>query len=518
LKCFVAKMSSGTVFMHELLSTSEMTEADRLAAGAGIAGLVLMERAGRAVAEAAQSLLLSGGKVGICCGGGNNGGDGMVAARVLAGRGYDVSVFLLGDRLALRGDAKAMAERWDGPLHPVKAFDPSSFDLIIDALIGAGLSRDLDSDAAECVRLINQCGKPVVAVDVPSGIDGNTGKIRGVAVSADITVSFFRLKPGHILYPGRKACGKILLADIGIPDSVLEVIKPKLALNSPELWRHLIREPEEEGHKFNRGHVVVLSGGPESTGAARLAAHAAARAGAGLVTVASPSEALIVNAAALTDIMVRSSDGVEGLRRLLDDPRRNTIILGPGNGVGQPLRDCVELGLLSGRSMVIDADALTSFEGKAEALAAKIGPEHAKTVVATPHDGEFSRLFHEQPEISGIADRLGRAQAAARFLGIVIVLKGPDCVIASPDGRARINRNGTPWLATAGSGDVLAGLVGGLLAQGIDAFDAASAAVWLHAEAGRRVGPGLLAHDLPVALRGVLAALLDGEAFGSPIG
>jgi NAD(P)H-hydrate epimerase len=267
--------------------------------------------------------------------------------------------------------------------------------------------------------------------------------------------------------------------------------------------------PDEEGHKYNRGHLIVLSGGAESTGAARLAAHAAARIGAGLVTVASPSEALLVNAAALSDIMVRSSDGVDGLRRLLEDSRRNAVILGPGNGVGESLRDCVSLALASDRSLVLDADALMSFEGDAARLKSLILKSHSEKVVATPHDGEFSRLFKSQPDILSVKDRLGRALAAAKFLGIVVILKGPDCVIASPDGRATINQNGTPWLATAGSGDVLAGIIGGLLAQQAEAYLAASAAVWLHAEAGRMVGPGLLAHDLPLALRNVVSRLIS---------
>ena len=278
------------------------------------------------------------------------------------------------------------------------------------------------------------------------------------------------------------------------------------------MWSGLIDVPDEEGHKFNRGHLIVLSGGPESTGAARLAAHAAARIGAGLVTVASPSEALLVNAVALSDIMVKSSDGVEGLRRLLDDRRRNAVVLGPGNGVGDALRDCVGLALASDRSLVLDADALTSFEGDAKGLQSLVLPAHAKKVVATPHDGEFSRLFKHEAEILIQKDRLGRAQAAAKFLGIVVILKGPDCVIAAPDGRATINQNGTPWLATAGSGDVLAGIIGGLLAQGAEAYEAATAAVWLHADAGRSIGPGLLAHDLPLALRDVVSRLISEHA------
>ena len=489
-----------------------MARADSLTIQAGTPGVALMERAGRAVADAAATLAPFAGKILIICGPGNNGGDGFVAARVLAGRGYRISLILMGERYRLQGDARLVAEMWDGAIGRAHDFDTSDADLIIDALFGAGLSRDIDGEAAELVALMNNSGKPMLAVDIPSGISGNTGQICGVAVNAQATVTFFRLKPAHILYPGRKLCGRVILADIGISDQVLSEIQPKLRLNSPDLWPDVIREPDEEGHKFSRGHLVVLSGGAESTGAARLAAHAAARIGAGLVTVASPSEALLVNAAALSDIMVRSADGVEGLRRLLEDKRRNTIILGPGNGVGDILRERVRLALASDRSLVLDADALTSFEGHAKELKSLILDAHARKVVATPHDGEFSRLFKHEPDILNIKDRLGRALAAAKYLGIVVVLKGPDCVIASPDGRATINQNGTPWLATAGSGDVLAGIIGGLLAQGAEAYEAASAAVWLHAEAGRLVGPGLLAHDLPLALRSVVSRLISERA------
>ena len=495
--------------MNELLTTQEMARADSLAVQAGTPSLVLMEHAGRAVADAAIKLAPFGGTILVLCGPGNNGGDGFVAARMLAGRGYQISLNLFGNKDQLNGDAKAMADLWEGPVGDVGNFDCSKADLIIDALFGAGLTRPLDGEAAEIVRAINVSGKPILAVDIPSGIDGNTGQICGVAVQAHSTVTFFRLKPAHILYPGRKICGSVILADIGIRVGVLDQIKPKLRLNSADLWRDVIRVPDEEGHKYNRGHLIVVSGGAESTGAARLAAHAAARIGAGLVTVASPSEALLVNAAALSDIMVRSSDGVDGLRRLLEDKRRKAVILGPGTGVGEGLRDCVSLALASDRSLVLDADALMSFEGQAGALKSLILQSHSEKAVATPHDGEFSRLFKNEPDILSIKDRLGRALAAAKFLGIVVVLKGPDCVIAAPDGRATINQNGTPWLATAGSGDVLAGIIGGLLAQGADAYKAASAAVWLHAEAGRLIGPGLLAHDLPLALRNVISRLIS---------
>ena len=497
--------------MNEILTVEEMAKADQLTISAGIPGIVLMERAGRAVADCAGEMVKSGASILILCGPGNNGGDGFVAARCLSGRGYQVSVGLLGQRAALRGDAALAAESWAGAVFPLKEISFQGIYLVIDALFGAGLNRPIDGEAREALEKVAASGVPVLAVDVPSGIEGNTGQVLGFAVPATRTVTFARPKPAHHLYPGRRLCGQVAVKDIGISQRTISEIAPKLYVNGPWVWPDIPAHPEEEGHKFRRGHLLVVSGGIESTGAARLAAQAGARAGAGLVTVASPSEALVVNAAALTDIMVRRADGVEGLGGLLNDPRRNAVVLGPGAGIGAITRSQVDLVLSSGRAAVLDADALTSFEGEAELLSARVRATGAHEAVITPHDGEFSRLFNQQKDILQLKDRLSRARRAAEFLDLVVVLKGPDTVVASPDGRAVISTNGTPWLATAGSGDVLAGAIGGLLAQGHKAFEAAAAGVWFHAEAGRKVGPGLLAHDLPQALRGVIAGLLTPE-------
>ncbi|MEY4092470.1 MAG: hypothetical protein RLZZ496_1652 [Pseudomonadota bacterium] len=495
--------------MNEILTVEEMARADQATIAAGTPGIVLMERAGRAVADCAQEMVRPGASILVLCGPGNNGGDGFVAARCLAGRGYVVSLALLGAREALTGDAALAAEGWAGPVLPLANTALEGVSLVIDALFGAGLNRPIEGIAREVLEKISAASIPVLAVDVPSGVQGNTGQVLGFALEASRTVTFARLKPAHGLYPGRRLCGKVSVADIGISDATITSLSPKLHVNSQDLWPGIPARPEEEGHKFRRGHLLVVSGGVESTGAARLAAQAGARTGAGLVTVASPSDALTVNAAALTDIMVRQSNGVAGLEALLADPRRNAVVLGPGAGIGSTTRSQVRLVLESGRSAVFDADALTSFEGDAAALAAQVKQAGARQAVITPHDGEFSRLFNKQSEIVEAKDRLTRARKAAAFLGLVVVLKGPDSVIAAPDGRAALSMNGTPWLATAGSGDVLAGAIGGLLAQGHQAFEAAAAGVWLHAEAGRSIGPGLMAHDLPLALRSVIAGLLD---------
>ena len=313
--------------MEHLLTTREMAAADRLTIEAGLSGAMLMSRAGRAVAQCVQSMIKPSGTVLVVCGPGNNGGDGFVAAQTLADRGYGVRLVLAGRIEELRGDALSAALSWQGPIIQPEQATLDDVDVIIDGLFGAGLSRDISGELRILVERLNASGKPIIAIDVPSGISGDTGQVRGVAVRAHRTVTFFRRKPGHLLYPGKSYCGLVSVADIGIDGRVLELINPQTGINTPDFWPDVLVPPTEEGHKFSRGHAVVVSGGIESTGAARLAAHAALRAGAGLVTIASPSDSLAVNAAALSDIMVRRSDGLEGLTALLEDARRNAVII-----------------------------------------------------------------------------------------------------------------------------------------------------------------------------------------------
>ena len=492
-----------------------MTQADAIAVEAGVPSRDLMERAGRAVADNCPKL--RGGRdtrVVVLCGPGNNGGDGFVAARLLQEEGWTVEVALLGDRSMLKGDAALAAAGWTGPVKAPPDVSLTTPDLIVDALFGAGLSRLIEGEARALIERINAAGKPVVAVDVPSGVDGRSGMVRGCAVSADVTVTFFRGKPGHWLYPGATKCGRVVLCDIGIPESVLDVIRPLTLCNDADAWRARYPWPTPDGHKYTRGHAVVLSGAASHTGAARLSARAALRVGAGLVTLASPPDAMAVNAAHLTAVMIRESDGPEGLAAILSDARKNAVVLGPGLGVGPATRALVEAALSvvparpgeKARAAVLDADALTSFEGDAAGLGGLIARAHGPVVI-TPHDGEFARLFEGRPAVSDAESKLDRARAAATFLGCCVLLKGPDTVVAEPEGRASIAGGGSPWLATAGSGDVLSGFVGGLLAQGMPTFEAASAAVWLHAETARRFGPGLIAEDLPDSLPAVLRDL-----------
>jgi hydroxyethylthiazole kinase-like uncharacterized protein yjeF len=494
-----------------LLTVAAMRQVDAAAIEGGTPGLVLMEAAGAAVAARARARLPAGGRILILCGPGNNGGDGFVAARLLAQAGYAVDLAHLGDRAALKGDAARAAKAWTGP---VGTADPAALpacDLVIDALFGAGLARDLDGAARGLVEAVNAGRAPVLAVDVPSGVDGDTGAVRGAAIRAVETVTFVALKPGHLLEPGRSLCGQLSLADIGTGPAALEtglaVCTPAYR-NGPDLWARDFPRLTGASHKYTRGHALVLSGPATKTGAARLAARGALRVGAGLVTVASPAAALPENAAHLTAIMLRPCESADDLDDMLTDERLNVVLAGPGLGTGAPTRERVAVAASAGRGLVLDADALTSFAGQAPLLAAHLADGDARAVL-TPHAGEFARLFDGTEAIAEGADKLARTRAAARLTGAVVVLKGSDTVIAAPDGRAAINDHGSPYLGTAGSGDVLAGLIAGLLAQGMEPFEAASAGVWLHGDAGLRHGPGLIAEDIPELMPAVLRDLAE---------
>lgn len=478
----------------EIVTVAQSGDADRLAEAAGVKSIELMENAGRAVADAVSAFTPAAAVV-VLCGPGNNGGDGFCAARHLKQRDYPVEVRTIADPSNLKGDAAEMARRWGGPAPVASAEKFQDGAVIVDALFGAGLSRALTGLAADIVRATNAGGQPVIAADVPSGLHGDLGRPMdgrdGVCIRAARTVTFFRPKPAHFLMPGRMFCGPVTVADIGIPEQVLGKIRPTLFANGPDLWRDRFPTPQPDGHKYKRGHAVIVSGPAHATGAARLGARGALRAGAGLVSVASPPDAVGVNAAHLTAIMVKPFDGPKGLSALLSDHRLNAAAIGPGCGVGAKTQDLVAAVLASGAAAVLDADALTSFSEDPGLLFRQL---HAESVL-TPHEGEFERIF---PGCLGdAATRLDAAREAAAKAGCVVLLKGPDTVVAAPSGEAAINSNAPPWLATAGAGDVLSGMIAGLLAQGMTAFDAACAAAWLHGEAATKFGPGLIAEDIP---------------------
>ena len=465
-----------TLPVPHLLTPAEMARADAAAIAAGMPGVVLMEAAGRAVAQAVRRRFRPCRTL-VLAGPGNNGGDGYVAARLLEGMGWPVAVAALAPPRP-GSDTAAAAARWRGPVVRFAASEVRRAALVIDAVFGAGLAREVDGVVAE---VLSAAACPVVAVDVPSGVDGATGAVRGFAPQAVLTVTFFRLKPGHVLLPGRELCGRLVLADIGLPASVLLGIAPRGFLNGPALW-HLPR-PALASHKYTRGHAVVAGGGA-MTGAARLAASAARCAGAGLVTLSAPDAASAsIYRGGEPGLIV--AEGAEASLRA--DPRCNAWVVGPGLLPGPETEARLRAAIAAGRQVVADAGALSG--------------DVAGAAVLTPHAGEFARLFGSPGE-----NRPAATRAAAGRTGAVVLLKGADTVIAAPDGRLAINANAPPWLATAGTGDVLAGLVGGLLAQGMHPFEAACAATFLHGEAARRAGPGMVAEDLLPQLRGAITA------------
>lgn len=479
-------------FQTALLTTGQMGEADRLTVATGTPIIALMECAGQAVACEIERRWSVRPTI-VLCGPGNNGGDGFVAARVLADAGWPVRVALYGARDRLVGAPRHHAALWRGTVETLAPAAIGNAELVVDAIFGAGLNRPINSEIIATLAAAAKRKLPIAAIDVPSGLMGDTGEAVGV-VAAAVTVTFFRRKPGHVLLPGRSLCGEIVVADIGISSNVLDEIVPDTFENDPLLWLSELPRPDDSGNKYTRGHALI-SGGYPMTGAARLAARAAARIGAGLTTIAVSEVALPIYAATLTSIMVRPLSGPDDFKDLLTDARFSALLIGPGAGVGDETRTRTLAMLGTGRPVLLDADAISVFADDPTALDRAI----AGSCVLTPHDGEFRRIF----DPSG--DKLTRARRAASRSGAVVVLKGRDTVIAAPDGRAIVNTNAPPTLATAGSGDVLSGMILGLLAQGMHPFLAAAAAVWMHGAAALKFGPGLIAEDLaemlPVVLR-----------------
>lgn len=485
-----------------LLTPDEMGRADQLTIEAGTPGTVLMERAGQAVVYAILSRWPEPQTVTVLCGPGNNGGDGYVIARLLAQAGWQVDVLSYGQPKPGTDAAWALSN-WQGGVRDLSSHVMTSASgLVVDALFGAGLSRDLPEDLQAVIRKVGELGLPVVSVDLPSGIDGANGLVRGAAFEATLSVTFFRKKPGHLLYPGRGHCGDTQVAQIGIGEDVLTEINPKTFENQPPLWLKEWPPRANSSHKFTHGHAVIVSGDEWSTGASRLAAKAALRAGAGLVSVAGSADALRVHANHLTAVMLKPLSADQDLRELLSDRRVTGICIGPALGLDERAHQQVLATLESGVPVVLDADALTIWKSDSEALFAKIAQQD-RAVVMTPHDGEFARLF---PDLAEDPDKVLKVRRAAKRSGAIVCLKGADTVIGAPDGRIAINCNAPPSLATAGSGDVLAGLICGRLAAGMKAFEAACASVWLHGEAGKVYPEGLTADDLDDALRQVLSS------------
>lgn len=506
-----------------LLTPEEMGAADRATIASGTPSMLLMERAGRAVADQATDLLGMNGRarngdIVVLCGPGNNGGDGYVAARLLSAEGHNVRVIAAAAMADSASDGATAALAWQGgvvALHDPAAPHPRDLignpALIIDAVFGAGLSRPVDGRIASLLDAAQVAGCPCLAVDMPSGVDGETGEVRGTTLKAHETVTFHRLKPGHLLHPGRSFCGPVHVADIGIAPDALALGEIVLWRNAPPLFPDVPLVPDDAAHKYSRGLAIAVSGGPWQTGAIRLAAESTLRAGAGLVKIASPKPALPVHAAHLTAVMLAEAGSAKELAELFAEKRITALVFGPGGGTDRYAKARLGAVLQTQIAAVLDADALTMMAHDAERAFKRIHARRAPTIL-TPHLGEFARLFpelvssdHRQGQLSKV-DIVRRASATS---GAIIVLKGPDTVIAAPDGRAAINVHANAWLATAGSGDVLAGIVTGLIAQGIDPFQAACAGVWLHGETGLQSGPGLIAEDCVAAIPSAYRALMQ---------
>ena len=479
-----------------LLTPKEMADADAAAAASGIDSYGLMEKAGRAVAAAALRLYPQTCRVVVLCGPGNNGGDGYVAARALAEAGARVQIFVLDVAFEPAGDAGIARRACPLPALPLSDLSLQEGDTIIDAVFGAGLARDVPACLREVIAAVEASGLPVIAVDLPSGLCGRRGVPLGGAFPATHTVTFMARKPGHLLMPGRSLCGDVEVVDIGIPWRMVRNAGGALRVNQPSLWRHLLPKPDSGSHKYRRGHLIVFSGGASHTGAARLSAEAGLASGAGLVTVASPPDAMGTNAGHLTAVMLREVKNPDEIGEWLASGKLSAFVLGPGFGVGAKARDFVLA--LDGHPLVLDADGITSFRDCPDLLFDAYRGE--TRLVLTPHEGEFARLF---PDIGDAFElsKVEKAVAAAQRSNAVVVYKGADTVIAAPDGRAAVNENAPPWLATAGSGDVLAGMIGALLANGMPAFEAAAAGVYLHGEAALRAGEGMTAEALVHAIR-----------------
>jgi hydroxyethylthiazole kinase-like uncharacterized protein yjeF len=557
--------------MTELLTAAQMRALEQAAIARGeVTGLELMERAGQGVVEAIldewPAVCATPQRALVICGPGNNGGDGFVVARLLQAAGWEVKVCLYGEPGKMPPDARVNYDRWNEigeverlsvPLSDEVFFRIQAYCLrdapkeifVIDALFGTGLRRAIRSNENnDLVMLYVELddlwmnGGPtthLIAIDVPSGLCADSGKIlcpadsvdswdeaeldsdpRFNASMAELTVTFHARKLGHVLGRGPQMCGKLRIADIGLNNRdrfssliVKEIQKP---------WAHGLAK--QRAHKFSHGHALIVSGDHGRSGAARLAARGALRVGAGLVTVASPPAAMAENAARLDAIMLREVAGADALAGVLADKRINALCLGPGMGTGPAQADLLAVALAApppptpphggeGRRLVLDADALTLLS-----QSPKLSASLTENCILTPHAGEFARLFPDiaerlaAPATKGPAySKVDATREAAARAGCVVLYKGPDTVIAEPSGRCAVNAaaydRAAPWLATAGSGDVLAGFITGLLARGFSPFDAACTGAWVHAECAREFGPGLIAEDLPEALPKVFRAI-----------
>jgi NAD(P)H-hydrate epimerase len=488
---------------HALLDAASARALDAAAIAAGTPAAELMERAGAATAAAIAARWKPVPAL-VLAGPGNNGGDGYVVARCLREYGWPVRVAAFGDAAKLSGPAAIATGRWGGPVEAAGPDCLAGAGLVVDALFGTGLSRALDGQVKATVERLNGLCLPVVAVDIPSGIDSDTGAILGAAVRADMTVTFFRRKPGHLLLPGRDLAGEIVTDELGVDPGIYAAIPVDLFANAPGLWADAFPWPTAQSQKYTRGHALIL-GGTRMTGAARLAAHAAQRIGAGLVTVAADPSVVALYAAWRADLMISPLATDDAFAALLDDKRISGVLLGPGAGADARLKQAIGAALEAKTSLVLDADSFTILADRSNGLLDRL---HSN-VLLTPHEGEFARAFY--PPVP----RLRSALRAAHETGATILLKGSDTIVAGPDGKAVINSGAPPDLATGGSGDVLAGLAAGLAANRLPPMLSAIIACWVHGRAAALFGPGLIAGDIADQVPAVLRELNETSRSGA---
>ncbi len=477
--------------MQYILSAETIRAIENDAFAKGVDSFAVMHRA----AEAVCSIIKREYKdrpVVVLAGCGNNGGDGLVIASLLRHIGIGVKVYAL-DKAKIKGDAKKALKLYgEANALSISALDLTGSPVVVDALFGIGLTRELGNDLVQLVNVVNNATLDVVAVDVPSGVEADSGKVLGAAINASVTVTFIAKKFAHVLMPARGHCGRVVVDGIGLSPGNYEY--SSAYENLPCLWQHQLKWPTPDMHKYDRGHALVAGGPAAKAGAAKLAALAAMRAGAGLATIVCAEQDMPVYASMALSVMTAAQ---AQWNELLADKRVTSVVLGPGMGAGDATRAKALDALSAQKSVVLDADAITSFAQEPQSLFTS----SKSRCILTPHGAEFARLFADLAALP----RQHAALKAAERSHCVVILKGYDTIIASPDGRRAVNTNAPPTLATAGSGDVLAGICGGLLAQGMEAFEAACAAVWLHSEAAAMQGDGLIAEDilntLPKALQ-----------------
>jgi NAD(P)H-hydrate epimerase len=486
-----------------VLTAAEMRAAESAAFARGLPSFEAMRRAGIATAEAimARWPASMSGEVHVLCGPANNGGDGFIAAEALRAAGYRVIIHAVRAKTDYAGDAARAASLWQGDVHApdgaiLAALDRSA--IVVDALFGIGLDRALEGDLAALIEAVNASPAIVAAVDIASGVHADDGRVLGVAIEADLTVTFNWRKRGHVLQPGAARCGEVVVADVGFSAADLSATNSTCWLNAPALWSADYPAPKATDHKYQRGHAIIVGGGV-MTGAARLAARGARRVGVGLLTLAVPPEVWPIYAADQPGAIVRPVADLAAFAALAGDERISALLVGSGLEPDGQTSDLVRTCMAVGRPTVIDGGGLTVLAGS-EALA----DGHAD-IVLTPHEGEFGRLF---PDLVARPSKIDRALEAARRTGCVVVLKGADTVIAGPEGDSIVSGGAPSTLATAGSGDVLAGIIAGLLALRLPPFLAAAMGVWLHAQAAEGFGIGLIAEDLPDRLPMALAKAL----------